>query len=259
MGSALLGSLQLLCCLTEGPFGYSHWPTFMLPKVPGRTFFPICQISLLLQRPISLTPFVRNQQTRETWARPGPPHVSPRLLLFFFRTRPQFLHPFGRARWRWHPWSLPRLRRTAPGLWQFLEASRNGSDVLDGELVEGVLQHGVRLQEVFPEEKRRRHSADQPHCCTHAGLKDAALQGGTFHMGNLTTLPPTILSNTRHWFLWNNYLSRGVVNWISFQQPCYFEHIVGEVVVKSPLCMYIYIYIYKYTYIHAYIYIYICI
>ena len=40
MGSALMGSLRISCFLTEGLFGYSRSPTFISPKVPGRSFFP---------------------------------------------------------------------------------------------------------------------------------------------------------------------------------------------------------------------------
>ena len=40
MGSALMGSLQISCLSTEGPFGYSRYPMLISPKVPGRTFCP---------------------------------------------------------------------------------------------------------------------------------------------------------------------------------------------------------------------------
>ena len=46
MGSALMGSLHISCSSTEGLFGHSGWPTFILPKVPGRTFLPNSSKSL---------------------------------------------------------------------------------------------------------------------------------------------------------------------------------------------------------------------
>ena len=39
MGSALMGSLQVSCFLTEGLFEHSDLITFIFLKVPGRTFF----------------------------------------------------------------------------------------------------------------------------------------------------------------------------------------------------------------------------
>ena len=62
MGSALMGSLQFSCFLTEGLFGYSRQPTFIFPKVPGHTFFPnLSKILTVAAAPLVLTPFVRNQ------------------------------------------------------------------------------------------------------------------------------------------------------------------------------------------------------
>ena len=64
MGSALMGSLQMLCCLTEGLFGYSREPTFLFPKVQGHTFFPnLSKIITFAAAPLVLTPFVSNQVT----------------------------------------------------------------------------------------------------------------------------------------------------------------------------------------------------
>ena len=40
MESALIGSLQISCFLTEGLFGYSRETNYIFPKVPGRTFSP---------------------------------------------------------------------------------------------------------------------------------------------------------------------------------------------------------------------------
>ena len=66
MGSALMGSLQISCFLTEGPFGYSALPTFILPKVPGRTFFPnLSKIITFAAAPLVSTPFVRDQDARQ--------------------------------------------------------------------------------------------------------------------------------------------------------------------------------------------------
>ena len=48
--------------LTEGPFGYSREPTFIFPKVPGRTFFlNLSKLITFAVAPLVLTPFVRNQ------------------------------------------------------------------------------------------------------------------------------------------------------------------------------------------------------
>ena len=64
-GSALMGSLQMSCFLTEGPFGYSRSPTFIFPKVPGCTFFPnLSKFITFAAAPSVLTPFVRNQGER---------------------------------------------------------------------------------------------------------------------------------------------------------------------------------------------------
>ena len=62
LGSAPLGSLHILRCLTEGLFGYSHSPTFIFPKMPGRTFFPnLAKVITFAAFPLVLTPFVRNR------------------------------------------------------------------------------------------------------------------------------------------------------------------------------------------------------
>ena len=58
MGSALTGSLQMSWFLTGVLFGYSRQPSFIFPKVPGRTFFP--NLSILITSaaaPLVLTPF----------------------------------------------------------------------------------------------------------------------------------------------------------------------------------------------------------
>ena len=66
MGSALMGSLQISCALTEGPFGYCRLPTCFFPKVPGRTFFPnLSKTITFAAAPLVLTPFVRNRGLRE--------------------------------------------------------------------------------------------------------------------------------------------------------------------------------------------------
>ena len=54
MGSALMWSLQVSCFLTEGLFGTPV--KCVSPQIPGLTFFPVRQHSLLLQRPISVDP-----------------------------------------------------------------------------------------------------------------------------------------------------------------------------------------------------------
>ena len=70
--SALMGSMQISCFLTEGPFGHSRWPTFIFPKVPGRTFFPqSVKIYYFRYGPLVLTPFVHNQH--EPMASSAPP------------------------------------------------------------------------------------------------------------------------------------------------------------------------------------------
>ena len=57
-----MGSLRTSYFLTEGPFGYSRWPTFVFPKVPGRTFFlNLSKIITFAAAPSVWTPFVRNQ------------------------------------------------------------------------------------------------------------------------------------------------------------------------------------------------------
>ena len=77
MGSALMGSLQILCFLTEGLFGCSRQPTFIFPKVPGRTFFhnlsKFITAKTVAAAALVLTPFVRNQGAAHLQkARPQP-------------------------------------------------------------------------------------------------------------------------------------------------------------------------------------------
>ena len=64
MGSAIMGSLQLfLCFSTEGLFWYSREPTFIFPRVLGRTFFPnLSKLITFAAAPLALTPFVRNHR-----------------------------------------------------------------------------------------------------------------------------------------------------------------------------------------------------
>ena len=62
MGVSTKGVTALLCFSTKGPFGYSRQPTFIFPKVPGRTFFPnLPKFVTFAAAPLVLTPFVRNQ------------------------------------------------------------------------------------------------------------------------------------------------------------------------------------------------------
>ena len=63
MGSALMGSLQLICFLTEGLFGYSQ-------KCQGVHFSSICQKSLLLQQPHSGWPQLSATKASCAGARP---------------------------------------------------------------------------------------------------------------------------------------------------------------------------------------------
>ena len=57
MGSALMGSLQISCFLTEGLFGYSPQPTFISPEVPGRTFFRnLSKLFTFCSGPVSVDP-----------------------------------------------------------------------------------------------------------------------------------------------------------------------------------------------------------
>ena len=66
MGSALMGSLQMLCFLTEGLLGTPS--TFTFQEVPGRTFFPnLSKFVTFAAAPLVLTPFVRNQGLARTW------------------------------------------------------------------------------------------------------------------------------------------------------------------------------------------------
>ena len=67
MGSALMGSLQILCFLTEGPFGYSSEPIFHLPKT-ARAYLIFIAFAAA---PLASTPFVRNQTS-------GDPQVARR-------------------------------------------------------------------------------------------------------------------------------------------------------------------------------------
>ena len=62
MGSALMGSLQTCCFLTEGLFGILPLTYFHLPKSARRTFFPnLSKSNTFTAAPLVLTPFVRNQ------------------------------------------------------------------------------------------------------------------------------------------------------------------------------------------------------
>ena len=62
MGSALIGSLQFSCVLTEKLFVYPRPPTFVFQKVLVYTFFPNLSKSITFAAaPLVLTPFVRNQ------------------------------------------------------------------------------------------------------------------------------------------------------------------------------------------------------
>ena len=61
-GVSTRGVTVNVICLTEGLFGHSRQPTFILPKVPGRTFFPnLSKCITFAAAPLVLTPFVRNQ------------------------------------------------------------------------------------------------------------------------------------------------------------------------------------------------------
>ena len=70
-GSALVGSLQIVYVfLTEGLFGYSHQPTLIFPKVPGRTFFlNLSKFVAFAAAPFALTPFFRNQPVPTNFCR----------------------------------------------------------------------------------------------------------------------------------------------------------------------------------------------
>ena len=58
MGSALIGSLQISCFLTEGLFRYSRLPTFVFPKVPGRAFsYNLSKLITFAAAPLVLTRF----------------------------------------------------------------------------------------------------------------------------------------------------------------------------------------------------------
>ena len=49
-------------CRPQGLFGYSRQPTFIFPKVPGRTFLPNpSKFVTSAAAPVALNPFVRNQ------------------------------------------------------------------------------------------------------------------------------------------------------------------------------------------------------
>ena len=61
MGSALLGSLQISCCLTEGLFGYSPLTYFYIPKSARAYLFPqSVKNHYFCSGPISVDLFVRN-------------------------------------------------------------------------------------------------------------------------------------------------------------------------------------------------------
>ena len=52
LGSALMGSLQIACLLTEGPFGYSRLTYFYLPRSARAYLFPqSVKTHYFLQRP----------------------------------------------------------------------------------------------------------------------------------------------------------------------------------------------------------------
>ena len=64
LGSALMGSLQISCLLTEGLPGYSRQPNCVFPKVPGRTPFSpnLSKCITFAAAPLMATPFVRHQR-----------------------------------------------------------------------------------------------------------------------------------------------------------------------------------------------------
>ena len=66
LGSALVGSLQIPCCLQRDFWGYSRWPTFIFIKITGRTFFPnnMSKSTTFAAAPLVFTLFVRNQVPR---------------------------------------------------------------------------------------------------------------------------------------------------------------------------------------------------
>ena len=65
MGSALTGSLQISCFLTEGLVGYSHQPIFTFPKGARAYLFPQSVKSITFAAaPLGLTPSVRNRAVR---------------------------------------------------------------------------------------------------------------------------------------------------------------------------------------------------
>ena len=67
LGSALMGPLHFRVFWRRDFSGTPVKPTFIFPKVPGRTFFPIRQKSIVFAAaPLVLTPFVRNQILRAT-------------------------------------------------------------------------------------------------------------------------------------------------------------------------------------------------
>ena len=74
MGSALMGSLQVSCLLTEGSFGCSRYPTCIFPKVPGRTFLPkLPKLTTFAAAPLASTPFVCKTKDLPIGRAPWPP------------------------------------------------------------------------------------------------------------------------------------------------------------------------------------------
>ena len=70
MGSALMGSLQVSCFLTEGLFGYSYLPTLSSQKCQGVPFSAICKINYCCSGPIGVD-LICPQPNATTEARPG--------------------------------------------------------------------------------------------------------------------------------------------------------------------------------------------
>ena len=69
MGSALTGSLQIPCLLTEGPFGVFSLTYCCLPKSATAYLFPqsVKVHYLFAAAPLALTPVVRNQRIGFIW------------------------------------------------------------------------------------------------------------------------------------------------------------------------------------------------
>ena len=95
MGSARMGSLQIFTSFDE--WGQHYWgrckldvfwqrdflgtavkPTFVFPKVPGRTFFPnLSEFVTSAAAPLVLTPFVCDQLGSDCQSKGTPPKLSP--------------------------------------------------------------------------------------------------------------------------------------------------------------------------------------